>query len=32
VIEAHAANGRARLRDDDDLTQARLQHTVTLFH
>ena len=32
VIEARAADGRARLRDDDDLTQARLQHTVTLFH
>ena len=26
VIEAHATDGRARLRDDDDLTQARLQH------
>jgi hypothetical protein len=24
VIEAHAADGRAGLRDDDDLTQARL--------
>ena len=26
MIEARAADGRARLRDDDDLTQARLQH------
>ena len=25
VIEAHAADGRAGMRDDDDLTQARLQ-------
>ena len=26
MIEAHAADSRASLRDDDDLTQARLQH------
>jgi len=26
VIEAHATDGRAGMRDHDDLTQARLQH------